>query len=300
MNRQQKEWSVWLLPLFAAFCLAVTLFSVGLKPPIVQNKPLVDPPHNMYEDAVAGIGVLEPASENITLGVELSGIVRSIPVVWGQVVKKGDILFSLDQRDIDATITVLEKILATALINADMASAKFALVDKVSDKRAVSRDDYNDRMYNKALALANVEQAKANLEQARTTKERLTVFAPSDGTVLEIGVHIGEFASNGQVMMRFGDMSVMHVRVEIDEELTKYITPQSIAYGLMRNDTDHKIPLTFVRNEYFVEPKQNLAVVGQRVDTRVLRIIYAMPESYKKFVGQQMDVFIQKTQGEGV
>ena len=298
MNRQWKEWGVWIFPVFSGLCLLLTLFSVWMKPPIITKKPLEEPPRNLYQDAVAGIGVIEPASENITLGVEMSGVVRTIPVVLGQEVKKDAVLFSLDQRDIDATIAVLEASLIAAKLQAEMASTKFSLVEKIADKRAIALDDYNDRMYNKALALAHVDLIKAHLEQAKTTKERLSVFAPIDGSVLEIDVHVGEYATNGQVMMRFGDVRTMHVRVEIDEEFAKNISQTSKAYGLMRNDTVDKIPLTFVRIEPFVKAKQNLAVVGQRVDTRVMRIVYALPEGNKKFVGQQMDVYIEKNTQE--
>ena len=44
----------------------------------------------------------------------------------------------------------------------------------------------------------------------------------------------------------------------------------------------------------YVRPKQNLAVAGQRVDTRTLQIIYAINKhSNNLFVGQQMDVFVE-------
>lgn len=57
-----------------------------------------------------------------------------------------------------------------------------------------------------------------------------------------------------------------------------------------------------MRFEPYVRAKQNLAVAGQRVDTRVLQIIYALPEAASdRFVGQQMDVFVDEatTTGKG-
>ena len=94
-------------------------------------------------------------------------------------------------------------------------------------------------------------------------------------------------------MLRFGDTSTLHVRVEIDEEYASDVHPNNPAYGVKRNNPGHKVPLKFVSFEPWVQPKTNLAVAGQRVDTRVLRIIYALPEESDLFVGQQIDVYIE-------
>ena len=294
MIKKFREYSVYVIPVLAVLGLSMTLGSVFMKPKPLSKLPVVMPPQNFYPSAVSGIGVVEPKSGNINVGVEISGIVRSIPVEVGQTVKKGDILFALDQRDIDATIEVLEHTLHSAQVAADQAVAKFALVENITNTKAIAQDEYNDRMYNKALALAQVKIIEANIRQALKTKERLTVYAPMDGEVIEINVHLGEYAQNGQVMMRFGDTSTLYVRVEIDEEYASDVHPNNPAYGVKRNNPGRKVPLKFVSFEPWVQPKTNLAVAGQRVDTRVLRIIYALPEESDLFVGQQMDVYIEK------
>jgi multidrug resistance efflux pump len=219
-------------------------------------------------------------------------------------VEKGTVLFALDQRDIDAQIATLEQSLEAAKVQAADASAQFEIVSGMDDKRAVAKDDFNRRKFGKELAAIRVEEIKSQLNQARITKERLVVKAPIDGQVLEVNVRLGEFASAGtlsQPLMRMGDVSTLHVRVEIDEENAAYIRPESQAQGLRRGDTSNPVSLSFVRFEPYVKPKQNLAVAGQRVDTRVLQVIYALPENTPAiFVGGQMDVFIdsQKTEAK--
>jgi putative heme iron utilization protein len=50
-----------------------------------------------------------------------------------------------------------------------------------------------------------------------------------------------------------------------------------------------------VRIEPHVQPKGNLAVAGQRVDTRVLQVLYALPKGLTRvFTGQQLDVFVNR------
>jgi HlyD family secretion protein len=288
----------WKLPIIAIIGMAFALITVLGRSEAPAKEPVVIPPQSSYERSVAGIGVVEPKSEIIAIGTELPGIVRMVHIKIGDVVKAGDPLFTLDQREIDAQIKTLEASLESAKIQAEDAVAQYNLVKSVDDKRAVARDDFNRRKYGASLAKARIAEIQAQLAQAITTKERLTIKAPMDGEILSIDIRPGEFAAAGAIaipLIRMGDTSTLHVRVEIDEENAVKIHPTSQAIGIKRGDAKTKIPLTFVRYEPFVRPKQNLAVAGQRVDTRVLQIIYALPEATKSvFVGEQMDIFIDE------
>jgi HlyD family secretion protein len=288
----------WKLPLIGAVGLVFALVSVLGRPEPQSHEPLVIPPTTSFSTQVAGIGVVEPKSEIINLGVELPGVVRQVLVAVGDDVKRGAPLFALDQREVDAQIATFEATLASSRVQAADAEAQYALIASVRDKRAVAKDEVNRRQFAKQLAKARVKEIEAQLQQAKTTKQRLSVKAPIDGRVLELNVRPGEYAAAGVLaapLVRMGDISTLYVRVEVDEENAARIRPDSKAEGMFRGDTTTRIPLTFVRFEPYVRAKQNLAVSGQRVDTRVLQIIYALPEELSdRFVGQQMDVFIDE------
>jgi HlyD family secretion protein len=296
MKKPRPLFLRWKLPYVGLIGIIFALIAVfGRTEPKVKVPPVI-PPKSDYAESIAGIGIVEPKSELISIGVELAGVVRDVPVKVGDYVKKGEVLFALDQRDIDAQIMTLERSLDAAKVQAADASAQFAIVNGIQDQRAVAKDDFNRRKFGKELAVARIEEIKAQLNQAKITKERLIVKAPIDGQVLEVDVRPGEFASVGaiaQPLMRMGDVSTLHIRVDIDEENASSINPKSPAQGLRRSDTSNPVPLTFVRFEPYVKPKHNLAIAGQRVDTRVLQVIYALPENTPSvFVGGQMDVFI--------
>lgn len=61
-----------------------------------------------------------------------------------------------------------------------------------------------------------------------------------------------------------------------------------------RGDSGRSYRLRFVRVEPYVVPKQSLTGDNrERVDTRVLQVVYAVEEeSPDLFVGQQVDVFV--------
>ncbi len=149
----------------------------------------------------------------------------------------------------------------------------------------------------KAVARAAVEQAKAQLQQIRTDLDRLVVRALVAGEVLQVNVRPGEYVGTppGQALIVLGNVGTLHVRVDIDEhDIPRFRTGAS-AQAMLRGHPQHKFPLTFVRVEPYVIPKRSLTGDNsERVDTRVLQVVYAIDSTDRPvYVGQQMDVFIQ-------
>jgi multidrug efflux pump subunit AcrA (membrane-fusion protein) len=149
------------------------------------------------------------------------------------------------------------------------------------------------------VARAEVAQAAANLAETQTELERLQVCASVDGEVLQVNVRPGEYAGTppGQPLIVLGDVHRLHVRVDIDEHDIFRFDAAADGYALVRGNTQQKYPIRFVRVEPFVVPKKSLTGdTSERVDTRVLQVIYAVETSEsapRLYVGQQMDIFIE-------
>ncbi|CAN5829794.1 hypothetical protein BH11PLA1_BH11PLA1_01360 [soil metagenome] len=157
-----------------------------------------------------------------------------------------------------------------------------------------------------AQAEATAAQAQADVDQTKTELERLVVRAPVDGEVLQNNVRIGEYAQAGALttpLMLVGNTATMHVRVDVDENDAWRIKPGARARVALRgNPQIFTEATTFVRVEPFVIPKRSLTGDStERVDTRVLQIIYAFPRSeLNAYVGQQVDVRIEAQGGAAV
>jgi multidrug resistance efflux pump len=149
----------------------------------------------------------------------------------------------------------------------------------------------------KAVARAAVAQARAQVELAKTEIERAVVRAPADGDVLQVNVRAGESvaAQPGQALVVLGNVRTLHVRADIDEDDIPRFSPGSPARASLRGDTRIVYPLRFVRVEPFVIPKKSLTGDNtERVDTRVLQVIYAVETAGTPlYVGQQLDIFIE-------
>jgi multidrug efflux pump subunit AcrA (membrane-fusion protein) len=152
-----------------------------------------------------------------------------------------------------------------------------------------------------AVARSQVEHSRQLVEQARVELDRLVVRAPIGGTVLKVDVRPGEYVGTppGKPLVLLGDIDVLHVRVDVDEQDLPRFSPGMSGRGFVRGDANTPLTLRFVRVEPFAEPKQSLTGAGnERIDTRVLQVIYAIDSPPRNvYVGQQVDVFLDPEGG---
>jgi HlyD family secretion protein len=147
------------------------------------------------------------------------------------------------------------------------------------------------------VARAEVQQASSQIARVRADLERLTVTAPIAGEILQCKVRAGEYAAAGplaQPLMLLGSVDQLNVRADVDERDAPRVKPGAAVVASIRGDARTKFPLQFVRFEPFVVPKRNLTNgATERVDTRVLQVIYALDKGAPVLAGQQMDVLIE-------
>jgi multidrug resistance efflux pump len=149
----------------------------------------------------------------------------------------------------------------------------------------------------RVVAHAAVDQAAASVERAKTELELLCAVAPIDSTILRVDVRVGEYVAGTPTegLVILGLTEPLHIRVDVDEADIPRFHEGARAVAVLRGANADGIPLRFVRVEPFVQPKKWLSGAGsERVDTRVLQVIYALEDAKQvsAFVGQQVDVFI--------
>lgn len=295
---------------FVAIVLVSNLQAQKETPP--PGDPPVPPPQKPFKESVAATGILEALSENVAIGVPVPGLIVELPVKVNDPVKKGQTLFKLDDRDLQAELlsTTAQQEISKAQIavsEAQLAKLQSQLdrLTSVNDPRAVSQDDLENRRRDVTVAMAQVSAARAQLVSSESSIkrislliDRLTVRAPRDGNVLQVNLRIGEYASTSPktAAMIIGDTDRLQVRADVDEQNAIRIRAGQKAFGYLKGDPTVSFPLEFVRVEPYIIPKVSLTGAStERVDTRVLQVIYSLtrPESPPLYVGQQVDVFIE-------
>ena len=148
------------------------------------------------------------------------------------------------------------------------------------------------------IARAAVQLAQSQVESIKTSLERLIVRAPMDGEVLQLNVRLGQFAAMTwkEPMIVLGDSKRLHVRIDIDEPELLYFSKGAEAIATLKGRPNVRFPLKFVYVEPYVIPKQSLTGNNsERVDQRVLQVIYELPDDrpLDVYIGQQMDVYMK-------
>lgn len=144
---------------------------------------------------------------------------------------------------------------------------------------------------------AAVEQARSQVENIKIMLDRLVVRAPVDGEILQVNVRPGQFAAMAwkEPMIVLGEVKQLHIRVDIDENDLYRFREGVPAWANIKGQQKPRFPLSFVRIEPYVIPKKSLTGDNtERVDTRALQVLYALPDQppAKVYVGQQMEVFL--------
>jgi HlyD family secretion protein len=268
----------------------------GSKPTPVAPA-VAEPSSAPYQSFIAGAGIIEAKSQNISIGTSLSGLVTTVAAKVGDKVSAGTPLFYLDNRETRADLAVKR---------ADLAKPLSDLAEGVTDRRAISSEELlrrrNTLLINKTRlgsARALVQQAEAALASTQTTLDRLVVKAPVAGEVLQVNIRPGEFAQAGGLntpLLVLGNLDQLHVRVDIDENDAWRFNKNSKAIAYLRGNRDFKVDLILAYVEPFVIPKKSLTGDStERVDTRVLQALYSFErKELPVYVGQQMDVFIEE------
>lgn len=321
----------FVLPTLALAGALFTTWSIMGQPGAPERTaPPSVPVSNPYAVAVAGLGEVEPNSETVAIGTDLSGLVAAIHVAPGERVEAGAPLFSLDDRRLRAALAEAEAALAAtraerreaeatlasaraereraaadaaryqSLARTDIAASRQRIETAVADSR---KSEAQIRLAEARIASAEaaIARAEAQRDRAAVDLDKTVIRAPFTGTVLRLNIRRGEFAQGATLaepLVLFGAIDPLHVRVQVDETDAHRIASGAEARGFLRGDGSLSAPLAFVRTEPLARQKRFLSnAPGERVDTRVVEVIYRLePGALPATVGQMLDVFIEAPQ----
>lgn len=349
MNRK------YFIGIIAAALLCLLLIFVYLWREIdspAVKEPVIPPPLAPYPLHISGVGIAEPSTQNISLGIGVNRIVEKVLVEVGSKVKESDILIMLENQDLQASLQIQETaykialaklkrlsemprqsdfnvakaLLDTSNLNYQFAKDQYEMVTKLSDQRALSKEEILRRKFNFEIAgkklveaqaryekikegtwepdleIARLEtlQARDDMNRVNTELQKTFIRSPINGTVLQLKIQPGELPPPNTLhtpVMILGNTHDMYLRVSINQLDIPYFQPKSPAIAFLQGNANISYELECVRVEPFLVDKQNLTnEITEKIDTRVLQIIYRIkPNGHSVYPGQQMDVFIESS-----
>ncbi len=157
---------------------------------------------------------------DIEIRPQISGFITKVHVDEGQVVKKGQLLFTIDQVQYEAAVRSAEAAVASA--EAAVATAKMTTDSKkiLHDKQIISDYEYQTSVLSLREAEAALNQARASLVNAQRNLDYTEVVAPSDGVVGTIPNREGSLASPSSVqpLTTVSDISEVYAYFSFNEK----------------------------------------------------------------------------------
>ena len=123
------------------------------------------------------------AKETIEIRPRVGGYLASVNFEEGKAVKKGQLLFTIDDREYRAAVETAAANVARAKSRSEVAAGEVARSNKLMVARAVSQEELATREGELRQAVADVRSAQASLTQARLNLEFTRIESPIDGRI---------------------------------------------------------------------------------------------------------------------
>ena len=161
-------------------------------------------------------GLVE-AIDRAQLRPRVSGYIDRVQLKPGALVKKGDVLFVIDQRPYQAEVARAEAAAASSQAKLELARTEQARSKRLLAENAIAQRDYDERASTVSQLDAGARGDQAALQTARLNLEWTTVRAPFDGRVGKAEVTVGNLVDGNTVLTSVVSASPMYVSFNSDE-----------------------------------------------------------------------------------
>jgi len=212
------------------------------------------------------------AVESVEIRPRVTGYIESVNFTEGSVVRKGDLLFVIDPRPYRAELTKAEAELTRAVARAELSESDVARSEKLLAIKAVSQEEYDQRINATREARADVAAQRAAVEAARLNIEFTRVTAPIGGRVSKAAVTAGNLVTGGSgtaaLLTTIVSIDPIYVSFEGDEQV--YLKYNELARrGERTSSRDAANPVQMgLANETGYPHNGQMVFVDNQVDPR--------------------------------
>ncbi|QJT81042.1 efflux RND transporter periplasmic adaptor subunit [Kosakonia sp. MUSA4] len=180
------------------------------------------------------------AVESVQLRPRVSGYIDKVNYTDGQEVKKGEVLFTIDDRTYRAALEQAQATLARAKTQASLAQSEANRTDKLINTNLVSREEWEQRRSAAAQALADIRAAQAAVDAAQLNLDFTKVTAPIDGRASRALITSGNLVTAGDsasVLTTLVSQKTVYVYFDVDE--STYLHYQNLARSGQGASSNH-------------------------------------------------------------
>lgn len=182
------------------------------------------------------------AVEYVEIRPRVTGTIDVIHFRDGQLVKKGDLLFTIDPRPFQAELARAEADKASAEAALELARTEQERTRRLIEDRAVAQRELDERNNTYLVANARLKAAEAAVMTARLNLQYTAITAPVSGRVSRAEITVGNLVGpngNSPALTTLVSVSPMYVNFEVDEQTYG----RYLAHGAGNNSHSDRIPV---------------------------------------------------------
>jgi HlyD family secretion protein len=210
---------IWLVVVIAIAAAAIIYFTTRKKTAAVVFTT-AKAEYGYIAKSITATGTLQPL-DTVSVGSQVSGMVKAIYADFNSVVKKGQLLAQIEPSIIKAQSEESKANLANANSNLNYQQVNYERQHKLFTLGAISQADYQLATNQYRIAKATVDNASAQLKISLQTLSYTNIYSPVDGVVLNRNVSVGQtIASSFSAPTLFviaKDLTKMLVNAAVDE-----------------------------------------------------------------------------------
>lgn len=187
-KNKRRRW-LWIIPIVVILIIVVS--TLGKKRTggfEINSVPVAE---EQLSETVTATGVVQPVYK-VTVGTQVSGIVKKIYVDYNSSVKQGQLLAELDKSLLQENVNLNRANLSVATSQKNLAQKAFERVKQLFAQKASTQEEYDQAEARLEQATNQLETAKANYDNALTQLRYAEIHSPIDGVVISKQVEEGQ------------------------------------------------------------------------------------------------------------
>lgn len=257
--------------------------SIGIKLESPSQKPL--------SGVLKVSGFIDvPPQDLISISTQMGGIVRSINVLQGSSVNKGQVIAVLENQD----YVQLQQDYLDSKSQHDLYSAEYERQKTLAQQNVTATKTLQQAKANFESSMAREAALRQRLQLININPDRLTpggirssvnIYAPISGYVTKVNTNIGKFVNPNDIMLEIVNSSNLHVELNVFEKDAEKVMPGQTVRFTLTNDS--------------MERLATVSLVGKEINTdKTIRIHSIAKGSFNFLPGTYVKAFIETGKDE--
>lgn len=226
-----------------------------------------------------------PPQDLISVSTQMGGIVRSIPVLQGSRVSKGQVIAILENQD----YVQLQQDYLDSKSQHDLNASEYKRQQTLSQQNVTATKILQQAKANYESSLARESALKQRLRLININPDKLTpsgirssinIYSPIAGYVTKVNTNTGKFVNPNDIMLEIVNSSNLHVELNVFERDAEKVKAGQTVRFTMTNDT--------------TERQATVSLVGREINTdKTIRIHSIAKGSFNFLPGTYVKAFIE-------